>query len=179
MRGPLGERRDVQRGERLLDPRPHLGVGESEVERPEGHVLPDRGREELVVGILHHQLNGRPQPGQPLAVVRHRPSLDGQLALARPKSPAQQPHQCRLAAAVAAEQGQRPPLAHLEVQAVEHGRPFLVGVGRAPEGDQLAHDRGPSSTRVRAASATSSPQLAAVKRTEIRASGTSTRSVPS
>lgn len=185
MGGPVGQGGDVQGRERLLDPGPHLGVGQAEVQRAERHVLGDGRGEQLVVRVLDHQLHGRTQPGQPLAVVRHRASLDPQLALARPQSTAQQPHQRGLAAAVAAQQGERAPRVDLEVQAAEHGRAVLVGEGGTPQGDQcgLAHDSGLSSadcsTKVRTTRAAKSAALAAVKRTETRASGTRTRRVPS
>lgn len=189
VRGPLGQSRDVQRGQRLPDPGPDLRVGQAEVQRTEGHVLADRGREELVVRVLHHQLHRGPQPGQPLAVVGHRLPAERQRPRTRPQSAAEQPHQRGLATAVAAEQRQRPPLAHREVQARQHVRTLLVRERRAPQGDQgrgrfrglgrFAHDRGPSSTRVRTASAASSATLAAVNGTDTRASGTSTRRVPS
>lgn len=181
MGGPVGEGTDAERAERLVHPGPHLRVGQPEVQRPERHVLRDGRGEELVVRVLDDQLDRRTQPGQALAVVRHRPPLHRQLARTGPQPAAEQSHQCGLAAAVAAQQGQRAPLVHLEVEIAEHGRTVLVREGRAPQGDQhgLAHGSGLSRTKVRAATVARSTTLAAVKRAEIRASGTSTRRVPS
>lgn len=181
MGGPVRQGGDAEGGERLVHPGTHLGVRQAEVQRPERHVLGDGRGEQLVVRVLHHQLDGGTQTGQSLPVVGDGAALDRQLPLTRTQSAAQEPHQRGLSAAVAAEQGERAPLARLEVEAAEHGGTVLVSEGRAPQGEQhgFAHDSGLSRAKVRMVRTASRRTLSATKRAETRASGTRTRRVPS
>ncbi len=204
VRGAVAQPGDVQRRERLVDPRPDLRLRQPQVQRPERHVLRDRRREQLVVRVLHDQLHGGPQPGEPGAVVGHRSALQFHPAGARPQPSAQQPHQRRLPASVAPEEGQGAPLADLEAEAVEHAGAVLVPEGHVPQGDQRrrrgavlrgrpvlrgravlgcsagpVHDRRPSSTASSTTIAVSSATLAPTKLPDTRVGGTRTRSVPS
>lgn len=87
VRRAVPQRRDVQRGERRVHPGPDLVRRQPQVHRAEGDVLLHRGREQLVVRVLDHQLHRGAQPDQPRPVVRDRRPVEAQRPRPGPQAP--------------------------------------------------------------------------------------------
>ena len=119
MGGAVGQVGDRQQVERLVDALAGLGVREPLVEGAEADVSGHVGAEQLVVGVLQHELHGAAVGAQRGAGVVEGDALAQDGARRGPMRPRQAPQQRRLARAVGPEQRQATAVGKAEVRAGE------------------------------------------------------------
>ena len=143
--GAARRARQAHRGEGVLDPRGNLVAAQSQVERPERHVLAHGRHEQLVVRVLEHEADPRPQ--RPRVRRAHRQAGDLQLAGRRGEKAVEVQHERGLAGAVRTEHGDPLAAGHPQVDAAEGVAPVGVPV-REPAGrDRRAHPGPPRTAR--------------------------------
>ena len=121
MRGAVPEVGDLERLERVFDATACLYLGDAEIQRPERHVLVHAAGEELVVGILEDEADGRAQRREPLAVVGDRLATQQHRPGPRPQGAVEMQEKGGLAGAVRADDRQAATGAHLEREPRETG----------------------------------------------------------
>ena len=161
--GARGPRRlHAHRAQGLGHPLGHLVARKPHVERAEGHVLLDRGHEQLVVGVLEHEAHPQAQLGQGV-----RPHLEtGHLERSGSRhQPVQVKHQRGLAGAVGAQHGHALAMHHVQLDAAEPGLAVGVAVGEPRGMYRAAHASAPAATRSGTmARSTSTTKIASARR---------------
>ena len=108
MSGAVAQMGDPQRFQRLAHPFSGFCCRQTQIQRPERHVLTHGGGEQLIIRLLQHQPHPPPPVIQKTAVITDRAAIEQKVAASRSKRAVEMQQQRGFAGAIRAENRQFP-----------------------------------------------------------------------
>lgn len=119
MDGAVAEMGEVEHGERCFGAVAGFFSGLAEIERAEGHIFDDCGREKLIIGVLKEQTHGLSYRSEML-FSGNMTAFEKYLTRRRSEQAHGDVEECGLACAVGADQSKPVPVAKFEIETSEH-----------------------------------------------------------